>query len=87
MPATQVKELVGAVVASVNDTPDEGWLVKKWKPSVKFMMRFYQSNLKRLWKTDFVAYVLSSSVSTSIEDKRALEIMERSLKLWMNNMK
>ena len=46
---------MGAVVASVNDTPDEGWLVKKWTPGVKFKVRFYKSNLKRLWKTDFVA--------------------------------
>ena len=68
---------MGAVVASVNDTPDEGWLMKKWTPGVKFKVRFYKSNLKRLWKTDFVASVLSSSVSTSIEDKRALEMMER----------
>ena len=40
-----------------------------------------QEQLERLWKTDFADSVVSSSVSLSTEDKRALEKMERSLKM------
>ena len=39
-----------------------------------------QEQLERLWKTDFTDSVVSSSVTTSVEDKRALEILEKSLK-------
>ena len=37
--------------------------------------------LERLWSSDFADSVVSSSVSPSIEDKRALEMMEQSLKV------
>ena len=40
-----------------------------------------QEQLERLWSTDFADSVVSSSVSPSIEDKRALEMMEQSLKV------
>ena len=40
-----------------------------------------QEQLERLWSTDFADSVVSSSVSPSIEDKRALGMMEQSLKV------
>ena len=40
-----------------------------------------QEQLEKLWKTDFRDSVVSSSTSPSIEDKKALEKMERSLKM------
>lgn len=40
-----------------------------------------QEQLERLWKTDFADSVVSSSVSLSIEDKRALDKMDQSLKI------
>ena len=40
-----------------------------------------QEQLERLWSTDFADSVVSSSVSPSIKDKRALEMMEQSLKV------
>ena len=40
-----------------------------------------QEQLERLWSTDFADSVVSSSVSPPIEDKRALEMMEQSLKV------
>ena len=40
-----------------------------------------QEQLERLWSTDFADSVVSSSVSPSIEDKRAIEMMEQSLKV------
>ena len=40
-----------------------------------------QEQLEKLWKTDFTDSVVSSSTSPSIEDKKALEKMERSQKM------
>ena len=40
-----------------------------------------QAQLEKLWKTDFRDSVVSSSTSPSIEHKKALEKMERSLKM------
>lgn len=40
-----------------------------------------KEQFERLWKTDCVDSVVSSSVSLSTGDKRALEKMERSLKM------
>ena len=40
-----------------------------------------QEQLEKLWETDFRDSVVSSSTSPSIEDKKALEKMERSLKI------
>ena len=40
-----------------------------------------QEQLEKLWKTDFRDSVVSSSTSPSIEDKKALEKMARSLKM------
>ena len=40
-----------------------------------------QEQLEKLWKTDFRDSVVSSSTSPSIEDTKALEKMERSLKM------
>ena len=40
-----------------------------------------QEQLERLWSTDFADSVVSSSVSPSIQDKRALEMIEQSLKV------
>lgn len=40
-----------------------------------------QEQLEKLWKTDFRDSVVSSSTSPSIKDKKALEKMERSLKM------
>ena len=40
-----------------------------------------QEQLEKLWKTDFRDSVVSSSTSPSIEDKKALGKMERSLKM------
>lgn len=40
-----------------------------------------QEQLEKLWKTDFRDSVVSSSTSPSIEDKKALEKMERSIKM------
>ena len=40
-----------------------------------------QEQLEKFWKTDFRDSVVSSSTSPSIEDKKALEKMERSLKM------
>ena len=42
-----------------------------------------QEQLERLWKTDFADSVVSSNVTTSVEDKRALKILEKSLK-WVD---
>ena len=43
--------------------------------------KILQEQLERLWSTDFADSVVSSSVSPSIEDKRALKMMEQSLKV------
>ena len=40
-----------------------------------------QEQLEKLWKTNFRDSVVSSITSPSIEDKKALENMERSLKM------
>ena len=40
-----------------------------------------QEQLEKLWQTDFRDSVVSSSTSPSIEDTKALEKMERSLKM------
>lgn len=40
-----------------------------------------REQLENLWKTDFADSVVSSSASLSIEDKKALEKMEQSLKM------
>ena len=37
--------------------------------------------LERLWKTDFESSEVETRVCASLEDKRALEIMERMLKM------
>ena len=37
--------------------------------------------LERLWKTDFENSEVETRVSASVEDKRALEVMERTLKM------
>lgn len=39
-----------------------------------------QEQLERLWKTDFGGPVVETKPCPSVEDKKALEIMERSLK-------
>ena len=52
----------------------------KKTPTIKSVTKFCRSNL-RLWSTDFADSVVSSSVSPSNEDKRALEMMEQSLKV------
>ena len=41
----------------------------------------FPEQLEKLWSTDFADSVVSSSVNSSIEDKRALEMMEQSLKV------
>ena len=42
------------------------------------MMKNFLSKLRSFWKTDFVDLVSSSKVSMSVEDERALRIMEGS---------
>ncbi|KAK3700060.1 hypothetical protein QZH41_004360 [Actinostola sp. cb2023] len=39
-----------------------------------------QHQLERLWKTDFCDSVVGTKVNASVEDKKALEVMERTLK-------
>ena len=67
--------------SSVSGVVDGTFLCDEEDTKRQIRDEILQEQLERLWSTDFADSVVSSSVSPSIKDKRALEMMEQSLKV------
>ena len=67
--------------SSVSGVVDGTFLCDEEDTKRQIRDEILQEQLERLWSTDFTNSVVSSSVSPSIEDKRALQMMEQSLKV------
>ena len=59
---------------------ERGCLKNEKATELEIKEEIVQEQLERLWKTDFADSVVSPNITTSVEDKRALKILEKSLK-------
>ena len=80
--STELRNIKGVIErSSVSGVVDGTFLCDEEDTKRQIRDEILQEQLERLWSTDFADSVVSSSVSPSIEDQRALEMMEQSLKV------